>query len=759
MSTGREDTMGGKSSVRRCLLAGACVAVTLGLGAGQARAGEYVVANCQADPLAYSTRAYEDFATRGMKITRACDPEGPGRRGLITSNVTSAGRVPRGAYAMTAINAPPGTRFTSFRWAGTARRRDCGYALQLWADAPDIDPIALKNVRANRGCPRPPAGAQAAGYKSRTFNVTGATRIVQRVICVGGRGRNSCSARGANFLRTYEAELKIADVTAPTAAIIADTPLARGEWVSGIQPLNYTVADNVGVRMAQVFAGGQARGVEHRPCAFAIPERAYADRFPCPNGPGQISLDTRGIAEGSQALVVQAQDVGGSIGGSPPVTARIDNTPPDRVDVTVDGGQQWRNRNDFAVAWANPPEGDRAPIAAASYRLCTAAGTSCTSGVRSGAGIARFAVPLAAPGEWTLSLWRRDAAGNETDKAASVPVTLRYDPEPPQLGFEPMAAADPTMVAVHVTDRVSGVVDGAIELSASGSGSWQALPTERRGDRLVTRIDDAALAPGLYLLRARASDQARNESSTDRRLDGEPMALTLPLRIVSAMRAGFERTRMVRRTIRRRGKRRVVRRPVTVLVPTARVRSGGRAQVVGRLVNRDGQGIAGAEVRVYAGSPISAEQLLAVLRTDGEGRYRYAAAASSNRTLRFAFPGSPLVLPTERRITMTVPARTSLHVSRRRVLNGQAVTFGGRLRTLPVPAGGKLVELQVRLSGRWQTFRTTRTDAAGRWSLRYRFKRTRGDQRFRFRAGLPLEAGYPFVGGRSRPLNVRVRGR
>ena len=92
------------------------------------------------------------------------------------------------------------------------------------------------------------------------------------------------------------------------------------------------------------------------------------------------------------------------------------------------------------------------------------------------------------------------------------------------------------------------------------------------------------------------------------------------------------------------------------------------------------------------------------------------------------------------------------------MLNGQAVSFSGRLRTLPVPPGGKLVELQVRLSGRWQTFRTTRTDPAGRWAIRYRFKRTRGVQRYRFRVGLPREAGYPFGAGASRSLTVRVRG-
>ena len=148
-----------------------------------------------------------------------------------------------------------------------------------------------------------------------------------------------------------------------------------------------------------------------------------------------------------------------------------------------------------------------------------------------------------------------------------------------------------------------------------------------------------------------------------------------------------------------------------------------------------------------------------MLHTDGDGRYSYTATGSTNRTLRFAYAGSPLILPAAERGQAERPGASSLRVSRRRVLNGQAVTLRGRLRTLPCPAGGKLVELQVRLSGRWQTFRTARTDAAGRWAIRYRFKRTRGVQRFRFRVGLPREAGYPFGAGSSRSLTVRVRGR
>ena len=66
--------------------------------------------------------------------------------------------------------------------------------------------------------------------------------------------------------------------------------------------------------------------------------------------------------------------------------------------------------------------------------------------------------------------------------------------------------------------------------------------------------------------------------------------------------------------------------------------------------------------------------------------------------------------------------------------------------------------MQVKLPGRWETFRTIRSDDAGQWSVRYRFRRTSGVQRYRFRARLPAEGSYPFVTGVSRVVTVRVRG-
>lgn len=77
------------------LIASAVTAISLGLTAVQASAGQFEVASCQADQLNFSTTAFNDFATRGMGVKRACNPEGSGLRGLITKNVVQRGRVPQ----------------------------------------------------------------------------------------------------------------------------------------------------------------------------------------------------------------------------------------------------------------------------------------------------------------------------------------------------------------------------------------------------------------------------------------------------------------------------------------------------------------------------------------------------------------------------------------------------------------------------------------------------------------------------------------
>lgn len=746
-----------------------CVTLTVVLStAAPAMGGAFTIASCQADRLGFSTTAFRDFATRGMQVTRACNPVGPGLGGLITSNAVRPGRVPRGSASIAAIIAPAGTSFARLAWFGSTARADCGYTLQVYADSPGGKVTPIRNVRANRECSakakvatvRYQGRTNSLRYEPQTIDISGATRIVQRVICEGAPRRATCPTGGANYIRTNHALVEVIDNQAPTARIIPDTPLSTGAWVSGSQPLHYDAEDNVGVQVAHAIAAEKRVGSDARPCRLATPDGAFADPVPCPSGEGQITVDTHNLSEGTQQLVVQAGDAAGNIGSSDPVIARIDTAPPARVDVAVEGGGEWRNRNDFEVSWINPPEPDRAPVAAATFKLCTVSGgAGCRQAEQTGDGLASLPVQVPAPGEWTVSLWRRDAAGNQDRNMASVPVTLRYDPEPPKLGFDAPTSADPTLVSVQVTDKVSGLAGGSIEIGPASSNTWQTLETRMEGNRLVARIDDVVLPAGDYVLRATAYDQARNEASTSQRLDGQQTALTLPLRGASAMQTGVPMERIVRATVTRHGKRRSIPRRVTVLRSAARVNFGRRVEIVGRLTNREGQGIPGAEVQVLSRSEASPQQLEDLLTTDAAGNYRYTATGSASHVLRFAFSGSQLILPSQSEVELRVPATTTLHVNRSRVLNGQPARFSGRVRTLPVPQGGKLVELQVRYPTRWQTFRTGRTDQHGNWALQYQFGRTRGLQHFRFRIQLPHEAGYPFADGRSRSVRVQVRGR
>ena len=711
-----------------------------------AAAGEYTISACQADEAGYVSSAFESFATRGMKWRRACDPLGPPLRGLVAANVPGTGRVVKDAQSGFVLNAPPGTTFSRLRWSGHAQRRDCRYALQLFAQRPDASLVSIKNVRANRNCPRPNF-AQASAARLRAYDLGGATRIVQRVVCVGAPSREFCSARGQNFIRTFAAEATVVDGTAPSVGIAQGSVLTRGEWVRGKQSFEYDAADNVGVKSASAIVSGELRGSDSRTCS-------YSQRIPCTNGPGGIEINTADAHEGSQPLTVVAEDAAGNRAESAAVTVRIDNAAPGAVPVGLVGGEAWRNSNDFDLAWANPPEPDRAPVTVAHYRFCRPGGEECVSGDRAGTEIAAIDnLTVPAPGEWMLRLWREDQAGNQQIANASEPVRLRFDPEPPQLGFETPNVEDPTRMSVLVTDRVSGLGGGGIEISRSGSGTWQVLPTTQEGDRLIARIDDASLPPGDYELRATAHDQANNLAGTDRRLDGQPMRLRLPLRIATSMNAGV----VEKRAVAGKGKKDNARR--TVLEPRAKVPFGHRVRLAGRLVNRAGHSLAGATVNVYSRPVEGTEQLEGAVTTSARGRFVYEVEARASHRFRFVYPGTATILPVEDTATLLVKASSTFSAKPKHVLNGGSVTFSGRVRGRPLPERGKLVELQWLATGEWQTFRTVRSEPDGTWRIPYPFKRTCGVQNFRFRPHIPGEGGYPLEPGNGPELAVRVRGR
>ena len=164
---------------------------------------------------------------------------------------------------------------------------------------------------------------------------------------------------------------------------------------------------------------------------------------------------------------------------------------------------------------------------------------------------------------------------------------------------------------------------------------------------------------------------------------------------------------------------------------------------------------------MLARSDVSPEQLVAVLHTDALGRLRvHRDGQHEPRRCASRMPGRRVILPAQSEVRLRRARRVARCTSA-----ADTCSTGARSRSAAKPARSRSPRaassssFEVLLSGRWQTFRTARTDQAGRWALPYRFARTRGVQRYRFRVELPHEAGYPFADGASNSLLVRVRGR
>jgi hypothetical protein len=232
------------------------------------------------------------------------------------------------------------------------------------------------------------------------------------------------------------------------------------------------------------------------------------------------------------------------------------------------------------------------------------------------------------------------------------------------------------------------------------------------------------------------------------------MRLKLPLRVATAMKAGVVEKRTVARSGKKKGKVRRI-----VLEPRAKVAFGRKVHLGGLLVNQAGHALSDAKVSVYSRPKGGDEQLVGTVATDSSGRFSYTVEARASQSFRFVYPGTATILPVEGTATLLVKGTSTFTVKPKHVLNGQSVAFGGRVKGRPLPEAGKLLELQVRFTSGWQTFRTVRTKADGTWRIPYLFDRTCGESEFDFRAHLAAEAGWPLETGNSRTLTVRVKGR
>ncbi|HVV91180.1 MAG TPA: carboxypeptidase-like regulatory domain-containing protein [Solirubrobacterales bacterium] len=186
------------------------------------------------------------------------------------------------------------------------------------------------------------------------------------------------------------------------------------------------------------------------------------------------------------------------------------------------------------------------------------------------------------------------------------------------------------------------------------------------------------------------------------------------------------------------------------------VRYGASAKVAGTLTDGNGNPVGGASVCVQSTTEGSAgpPTTVGTATTDPEGRFVYAVPSGPNRTVLIGYRRDSFELTQSMEYRAHV--RPTLEAGPKKLHNGEKVRLSGRL---PQPgAGGRVVVLQANVPGskRWITFRKATTGQRGRFKATYHFTSTTRKITYRFRALVPLQAGYPWEQGASKPTSVTV---
>jgi hypothetical protein len=337
-----------------------------------------------------------------------------------------------------------------------------------------------------------------------------------------------------------------------------------------------------------------------------------------------------------------------------------------------------------------------------------------------------------------------DFGGGGSSNSNCITRHVKVDNEVPDLAFRNLQSpADPELIRAPVDERYSGVQAGKIAYKREGTGEWHELPTVYQGGELRAKVDSEAVPAGRYEFKAWAEDKAGNRSAeVGTRENGQPMTLRFPLRAATELRSGIGNGAL-----------------------KSTIRYGRTPEVRGRLLSADRDPLPLQTVRVHEQYALGAleTQHTSEAVTDKNGRFALRLPAGPSRKIEVTYPGSKRYRPARAQdLGLSVRSGVKFDTSRRRVEAGESVTFGGAVKHhgAQIPAGGKLVELQVREGARkWGTVKeafSTRGD--GRYSTSYRFGTFYSHPvTFRFRVKVTRENGWPYKAPvRSRARRVTV---
>jgi hypothetical protein len=716
------------------VLVAALVFIAIVAAPRPALAGGYDVYSCNSTVAGGANHSWGAVADGGMTAYTDC----PAGQGLVARNVYdgAASGWLQGAYMI--FDAPPGNSIDSISFEVGLRRPDCSWGVEVVGGNQDLGGNILFGLPAGQSCDSQFQTPDEYSFLGGGYGyAVGGPRVRIEARC----GTGSCTRNGVAAIHLRNVDVRVHDDVAPALSGGRGNLWQSNGWLAGSQSVGFEASDGSGIQKVAVAVDGQTVRDQAATCDYT-----YA--APCPQQSLDRVIATEGLGgDGGHTLTLSAIDAA----GNPSSVARtiyIDNSPPDPPkSLAVAGGDGWRANNDFTVTWTSTPPKVGAPVAGAEWDLCPTPTTAgpCTHGSANGADLTSLThLKLPAPGAYTLKLWLRDSAGNEDQRLAAPPVTLRYDDASPSLAFLAPDPNDPTLVAVQTSDRGSGVASGQIEMRRQGVGNWLALPTAVQDGQLVAHIDDEHLGDGVFELQATATDAAGNQRTTTTRTDGSPETVTLPLRLKTRLKSGV--------VVRRGSKAHLAR--------SAYASYGQLVRVRGTLKSPEGNPLEGVEVQAWTQikDGVTPPRLIATVKTSRKGAFSFLVRKGPSRSIKVRYGGTSQIRSATENLNLNVRSKTSMRPNHRRRVNGESVRFHGRLKTGRIPQHGKLVEVQVWVRGKWRTFAATRAGRKGSWAYGYRFDGTRGNQTYRFRAKVPPETGYPFATGRSGVVRVRVRG-
>lgn len=298
------------------------------------------------------------------------------------------------------------------------------------------------------------------------------------------------------------------------------------------------------------------------------------------------------------------------------------------------------------------------------------------------------------------------------------------------------AASDPQSGLAKVDVLLDGTVVASDDLTPRCFyADFTVCPASDDG---TLQIDTRSVPNGVHSLTLRVQDAAGNE----RVVDGPST-----IEVVNEAASGSTTTPLYNLTARFRGSSRS-----TLTVPYGR-----RVVLRGRMTSGSQPGPAGTQIDLLERLDRrgAREVVAGHVRTRADGSFSYVLPTRRpSRTLRLAYRptgGSPAFSPAVR---LRVRAASSLHAS----LRGIVVHFSGRVRSRPIPKGGKRVRMEGRAPGSgWTSFATLRTNRQGRFSGTYRLRIRRPGVVLKIRALVPAEAGYGYLSSRGRAIALRVR--